>query len=205
MIELTILKRPLGLYKANCYILIKDNQSIIIDPGFHSQHIIEMVKDTTPLAVLLTHGHCDHVTALDDVCQYFNIPAYLHPNDQELLQLIRRRPSVYKKKMYTECEDLIEGQLQVGPFDLQVHHTPGHSTGSVCIQWENHLFTGDTVFKQMVGTIDTYTGNAAEMKASIERIITFSDAVYIHPGHQEDTTIKDERPYLLEYIASHQM
>ncbi len=93
-----IIKRPLGLYKANCYVLIKDGKSLIIDPGFHSKHIIEMVADSEPIAVLLTHGHCDHVSALDEVCEYYNIPAYLHPLDQELLQLIRRRPSVYKKR-----------------------------------------------------------------------------------------------------------
>ena len=63
----------------------------------------------------MTHGHCDHVSALDEVCTHYNIPAYLHPLDQELLQLIRRRPSVYKKKMYTHCNDLVEGQLQLDP------------------------------------------------------------------------------------------
>ena len=87
---MNIIKRPLGLYKANCYVLIKDGKSLIIDPGFHSKHIIEMVGDSEPIAVLLTHGHCDHVSALDEICEYYNIPAYLHPLDQELLQLIRR-------------------------------------------------------------------------------------------------------------------
>ena len=57
-----------------------------------------MVGDSKPIAVLLTHGHCDHVSALDDICGHYNIPAYLHDGDHELLQLIRRRPSVYKKK-----------------------------------------------------------------------------------------------------------
>ena len=76
---MNIIKRPLGLYKANCYVLIKDGKSLIIDPGFHSKHIIEMVGDSEPIAVLLTHGHCDHVSALDEVCEYYNIPAYLHP------------------------------------------------------------------------------------------------------------------------------
>ena len=91
---MNIIKRPLGLYKANCYVLINEGKSLIIDPGFHSKHIIEMVGDSVPIAVLLTHGHCDHVSALDEVCEYYNIPAYLHPLDHELLQLIRRRPGV---------------------------------------------------------------------------------------------------------------
>lgn len=54
-----VIKRPLGLYKANCYVLIKEGKSIIIDPGFHCNHIIDMVADSEPIAVLLTHGHCD--------------------------------------------------------------------------------------------------------------------------------------------------
>ena len=90
---------------------------------------------------------------LMSICEYYNIPAYLHPLDHELLQLIRRRPSVYKKKMYTNCESLVTGKLQLGPFEVIVHHTPGHSAGSVCLEIEGHLFTGDTVFKQNVGKI----------------------------------------------------
>ena len=133
-----IIKRPLGLYKANCYVLKQDNLSLIIDPGFHSRHIIDMVGDTTPLAVVLTHGHCDHVSALDEICEHYKIPAYLHKGDHELLQLIRRRPSVYKKKMFTQCISLHEGSLEIGPFKFYVYHTPGHSAGSVCLQIENH-------------------------------------------------------------------
>ena len=108
-----IIKRPLGLYKANCYVLKKDNQSLIIDPGFHSKHIIEMVGDSKPIAVLLTHGHCDHVSALDDICGHYNIPAYLHDGDHELLQLIRRRPSVYKKKMFLSLIHILRHGLTV--------------------------------------------------------------------------------------------
>ena len=72
-----------------------------------------MVGDSEPIAVLLTHGHCDHVSALDEICEYYNIPAYLHPLDQELLQLIRRRPSVYKKKMYTNCENFSNRKITI--------------------------------------------------------------------------------------------
>ena len=100
-----------------------------------------MVGDSEPIAVLLTHGHCDHVSALDEVCEHYNIPAYLHPLDQELLQLIRRRPSVYKKKMYTNCNDLVTGKLQLGPFELpSITHLV--IVGSVCFEIEGHLFSG---------------------------------------------------------------
>lgn len=194
-----IIKRPLGLYKANCYVLKKEGKSIIIDPGFHAHHIIEMVNDTTPLAVLLTHGHCDHVTALDEICTHYDIPCYLHERDHELLQLIRRRPSVYKKKMFTNCENLKEGPLCIGPFSFYIYHTPGHSGGSVCIEIEGHLFTGDTIFKQNIGNSDNYNGNASELRESIRRIITFDDALKVQPGHKESTVLGDEKEFLMKF------
>jgi len=199
-IIMEIIKRPLGLYKANCYVLKKEGQSIIIDPGFHSQHIINMVGDTQPLAVLLTHGHCDHVSALDEICQYYNIPAYLHKYDHELLQLIRRRPSVYKKKMFTPCKDLRVGTLKIPPFFFTIHHTPGHSAGSVCIEIEGHLFTGDTVFKQNVGNSDNYNGNAKDLVSSIRHIVSMNHDLIIEPGHKESTVLKNEIEFLMKFI-----
>jgi hydroxyacylglutathione hydrolase len=191
-----IIKRPLGLYKANCYVLKKDNQSLIIDPGFHSKHIIEMVGDSKPIAVLLTHGHCDHVSALDDICGHYNIPAYLHDGDHELLQLIRRRPSVYKKKMFTQCISLQEGILNIGPFHIRVYHTPGHSAGSVCFEIEGHLFTGDTIFKQNVGNSDNYNGNAEDLRKSLCKILGLDDALLVEPGHRESTILGDEKNFI---------
>ncbi|PQL19019.1 MBL fold hydrolase [Veillonella denticariosi JCM 15641] len=191
-----IIKRPLGLYKANCYVLIQDGKSLIIDPGFHSHHIIDMVGDSQPLAVLLTHGHCDHVSALDDICEHYHIPAYLHPEDQELLQLIRRRPSVYKKKMYTDCEDLLPGKLNLDPFTITVHHTPGHSAGSVCLEIGEYLFTGDTLFKQNVGNTDNYNGNASQLLASIRYLLSLPKNLIVEPGHKDSTTLRNEERFM---------
>ena len=194
---MNIIKRPLGLYKANCYVLVKEGKSLIIDPGFHSKHIIEMVGDSEPIAVLLTHG----VSALDEVCEHYNIPAYLHPLDQELLQLIRRRPSVYKKKMYTNCNDLVTGKLQLGPFEVIVYHTPGHSAGSVCFEIEGHLFSGDTVFKQNVGNTDNYNSNPEDLITSLKYILTLSKDLIIDPGHKESTTLKDEEEFIKNIVG----
>lgn len=196
-----VMKRPLGLYKANCYVLKKEGKCLIIDPGFHYNHIIEMVQDSEPIAVLLTHGHCDHVSALDEVCAHYKIPAYLHPLDHELLQLIRRRPSVYKKKMYTNCEDLVTGKLQLGPFEIIVHHTPGHSAGSVCLEIDGHLFTGDTVFKQNVGNTDNYNSNPHDLITSLKYILSLSKDLIIEPGHKESTILKDEEEFIKNIVV----
>ena len=196
-----VMKRPLGLYKANCYVIKKEGKCLIIDPGFHYNHIIEMVQDSEPIAVLLTHGHCDHVSALDEVCAHYKIPAYLHPLDHELLQLIRRRPSVYKKKMYTNCEDLVTGKLQLGPFEIIVHHTPGHSAGSVCLEIDGHLFTGDTVFKQNVGNTDNYNSNPHDLITSLKYILSLSKDLIIEPGHKESTILKDEEEFIKNIVV----
>ena len=196
-----VIKRPLGLYKANCYVLKKEGKCLIIDPGFHCNHIFKMVQDTEPIAVLLTHGHCDHVSALDEVCAHYKIPAYLHPLDHELLQLIRRRPSVYKKKMYTNCEDLVTGKLQLGPFEIIVHHTPGHSAGSVCLEIDGHLFTGDTVFKQNVGNTDNYNSNPHDLITSLKYILSLSKDLIIEPGHKESTILKDEEEFIKNIVV----
>lgn len=195
-----IIKRPLGLYKANCYVLKKNGYALIIDPGFHSQHIIEMVGNSKALAVILTHGHCDHVSALDDICRHYSIPAYLHREDQELLQLIRRRPSVYKKRMYTSCIDLEIGTLTVGPFQMMIHHTPGHSAGSVCIEIEGHLFTGDTVFKNNVGNTDNYNGNRDDLLQSLAYLLTLPSHLIVEPGHKESTTLHDEEIFIKKLL-----
>lgn len=198
-----IIKQPLGLYKANCYVLKEGAYAIIIDPGFHYKQIVDVVGGHQPLAVLLTHGHCDHVTALDDICQYYHIPAYLHPGDQPLLTLIRRRPSVYKKKIFTHCNDLLHGSIHIGPFRFIIHEVPGHSEGSVVIQWGNHLFTGDTVFKGAIGNSDNYNGNETQLRESLRYLMTLNLGLIVHPGHREDTVLRNEWDTMQKYLDLH--
>ena len=121
--------------------------------------------------------------------------------DHELLQLIRRRPSVYKKKMYTNCESLVTGKLQLGPFEVFVHHTPGHSAGSVCLEIEGHLFTGDTVFKQNVGNTDNYKSNPHDLITSLKYILSLSKDLIIEPGHKESTILKDEEEFIKNIVV----
>jgi len=118
-----------------------------------------------------------------------------------LLQLIRRRPSVYKKKMYTNCENLVTGKLQLGPFEVFVHHTPGHSAGSVCLEIEGHLFTGDTVFKQNVGNTDNYKSNPHDLITSLKYILSLSKELIIEPGHKESTILKDEEEFIKNIVV----
>ncbi len=189
-----IIKKPLGLYKANCYILIDEDKSIVIDPGFHGQQIIELLfeEKVTPLAILLTHAHCDHICGVDAVQEYFHIPVYMNPEDDELLHVKRRIPSAYKGLFKAEYEALHEGITQIGPFTIEVIKAPGHSKGSVLFKWDTHLFTGDVLFKGNIGNVETYNGSEEEMSRTLQMIKGLDPTLIIHPGHAEDTTLEVE-------------
>jgi len=98
--------------------------------------------------------------------------------------------------MFTQCISLHEGSLEIGPFKFYVYHTPGHSAGSVCLQIENHLFTGDTIFKQNVGNSDNYNGNADDLRKSLDKILQLDDALLVEPGHRESTILGDEKNFI---------
>lgn len=199
-----IIKQPLGLYKANCYVLVEGDKALVIDPGFHAHKVIEMIGDRTLLAILLTHGHCDHICAVDGVKEQFDVPVYMHEGDRELLHLKRRMPSAYKKLCNSPIEAIKEGPLEIGPFKLQVFEMPGHSKGGVMYQWGNHLFTGDTLLKNSVGAVNNYNGDEEILNRTLRRLMQWDKNLIIHPGHAEDSTIGEElenNPFLQKLKA----
>ena len=195
-----IVRTPQGLYKTNCYILKENGYALIIDPGFHGHRIMKEIGGAKPVGIILTHGHADHICAVDTLVERYHIPVYMHPMDDELLRVKRRMPSGYKERFTSPYIALEEGPLQIGPFSLHVWEVPGHSAGSVCIGYQHILFTGDTLFKGTVGKVNTYNGNPVAMKATLEKIKTFNPAYVVYPGHGTSTTLGHElvtNPYLL--------
>ena len=198
--SMDIVRTPQGLYKTNCYILKENGYALIIDPGFHGQRIMKELQDVVPVGIVLTHGHADHICAVDALVEAYHIPVYMHPKDEELLLVKRRMPSGYKERFTSPYIALEEGPLQIGPFSLNVWEVPGHSAGSVCIGYQHILFTGDTLFKGTIGKVNTYNGNPVAMKATLEKIKTFNPAYVVYPGHGSSTTLEHElatNPYLL--------
>ncbi len=100
--------------------------------------------------------------------------------------------------MYTDCEDLLPGKLNLDPFTITVHHTPGgHSAGSVCLEIGEYLFTGgDTLFKQNVGNTDNYNGNASQLLASIRYLLSLPKNLIVEPGHKDSTTLRNEERFM---------
>jgi len=190
------------LYKTNCYILKENGYALIIDPGFHGQRIMKELQDMVPVGIVLTHGHADHICAVDTLVEAYHIPVYMHPKDEELLLVKRRMPSGYKERFTSPYIALEEGPLQIGSFSLNVWEVPGHSAGSVFVGYKHILFTGDTLFKGTVGKVNTYNGDPVAMKETLERIKSFYPFYVVYPGHGTSTTLGHElvtNPYLVSH------
>ena len=191
-----IIKQPLGLYKANCYAIIyKDvegEKAVVIDPGLHAKQVIDMVGNAKVMAILLTHGHCDHVCAVDGVYAMTKAPVYMHAGDEELLHAKRRMPSSYKGMFTAPFITISESVLDVGGLSFYVYEMPGHSRGSVMFQLEGYLFTGDTLFKDSVGTTQNYNGDEQSLIQTLQRLSLWNPSLIILPGHAEITTLGRE-------------
>lgn len=197
--SMDIIRTPQGLYKTNCYILKENGYALIIDPGFHGQRIMKELQDVTPVGIVLTHGHADHICAVDTLVESYHIPVYMHAKDEELLLVKRRMPSGYKERFTSPYVALGEGPLQIEPFSLHVWEVPGHSAGSVFIGYKHILFTGDTLFKGTIGKVNTYNGDSKAMEKTLQKIMTLDPSYVIYPGHGSSTTLRYElgtNPYL---------
>lgn len=169
-----------GPLKSNCYLIIKNNLCLIVDPGSDYFLIEPHLKDVKVLGVLITHGHEDHVGALGDVLKNYDVP-------------------VYKK------ENLKEQKYEIDIFKFEVIFTPGHTKDSVSYYFYNYnfMFSGDFIFKNTVGRFDLEGGDLNDMIASIKKITTFNNKMKIYPGHGVETTLFEEiknNYYIKKYV-----
>lgn len=188
-----IVRTPQGLYKTNCYIVKDKGQALIIDPGFHGKQIMKEMGDAEPVGIIITHGHADHICAVDTIVNVYDIPIYMHPKDDELLRVKRRMPSAYKERFVTPYLPLREGYLSVGSFELMIWETPGHSAGSVCIAYKKALFTGDTLFNGTIGRVKTFNGNTEDMQRTLKKLVELDSSYIIYPGHGPSSSLGIER------------
>lgn len=198
------IQMPLGPLQTNCYILQDDdNNCIIFDPGEESSKLIAFIKEKKlkPLAVLLTHAHFDHIGALDDVRDAFQIPAYIHEKENKWLSDSRLNGSVAflmgQQIVQRRAEELIskEGTLTIGDFTFEVLETPGHSIGSVSyyVRKAGFLFSGDVLFQGSIGRTDLPGGSMETLMSSIRtKLVTLPKDTIVFPGHGPITTIEEE-------------
>lgn len=201
-------KLILGPVQANCYILEKDGQALIIDPGDEAHKIVNKIDslELKPLAVILTHGHFDHIGALDQIRDHFEIPAYIHASEEDFLQNPELNFSSFIGQSFSQkpADHLIEkeGDMTLGPFSFEVRHTPGHSPGSISLVFEEdyQVIAGDTLFKCSIGRTDFFNADSDTLLTSIQTKLLILDGNFtVYPGHGPATKIsteKSQNPFL---------
>ena len=184
-----------GTYDMNCYLAenTETHEMVIVDPGGDTQKIIEAVGDRTPVAVLITHGHFDHIDGIDGVCGHFGIPVYIHELDAPKLtnpvaNVSRKFDGnvIVSTRPVTVTDDQV---LSLGGIEITVLHTPGHSKGGVCYILPDHqgMFCGDTLFYRGYGRHDFGDGDFSELKQSLRTLMFFHPRIIAYPGHGRST------------------
>lgn len=202
-------KFVVGIISTNCY-LVKNEESkeaVIIDPGACPDYLVKHIisEGLSVKAVLLTHGHFDHFMGIEDLLEHFQVPVYVHEDDQKLLNDIELNCSkrytpgcVYKDAISVKDGD----KLVLAGIEFDVIHTPGHTGGGVCyyVKERNVLFSGDTLFLNTIGRADLPTSDLAELlKAIKEKLLILPMDTIVYPGHGGETTIEHEKinnPYM---------
>ncbi len=181
---------PLGAYQTNCYIAWGEGaeECVVIDPGYAPEQVMLEAEDLGKkiAAVLLTHGHFDHVGGVRGIAQKLGCPVYLHEKELSQPEEMTAGP-LYYTHTYGEGD-----VLQVAGMTIRVLHTPGHTPGSVCLLTENTLFAGDTLFQNSIGRTDFPGGSYAQMQDSLNRLKVLSGEVKVFSGHGPATTIAEE-------------
>jgi glyoxylase-like metal-dependent hydrolase (beta-lactamase superfamily II) len=188
-----VLTLPVGQLQTNCYLVSTHQLSVIIDPGdaadFVAQKIAEF--DLKPQAILATHGHFDHLGAVNELKLAFKIPFLMHPKDEVLLKWFRKS-TLHFTKVDPGPAPTIDKYLGTKYLDFKVIPTPGHTPGSVSLhlQEEKIIFGGDLIFKGGgVGRYDLPYADKNTLQKSIEKILKLPAETMVYPGHGESFTI----------------
>jgi len=201
---------PLGPLQTNAYILSQPNGNcLIFDPGDEGERFIHYIeqKGYTPVAILLTHAHFDHIGAVDAVRNRWNIPVYIHDKEKEWLGDPLQNGSHFfvGEGIRVKSADVIiknEETIEIAGFKLQVMETPGHSPGSVSYYCEEveAVFSGDALFAGSIGRTDLPGGNYEQLLRSIhDKLLQLPEETIVLSGHGPETTIgreMDSNPFL---------
>lgn len=191
-----------GMFEENCYLYAcpQTREAVIIDPGDEAGRILEAIQDLKliPKYIVNTHGHIDHICAIDEVSKVYPVPLAIHPADVVFYSnefnalLYGRTPPAVKRKPDILLQE--EETISFGTLTLKVLHTPGHSPGSICLLNPPHcVFSGDTLFYRGIGRTDLPGGNYRQIEESIRnKLYTLESDLVVYPGHGQPTTILEE-------------
>ncbi len=164
-----------GSLETNCYLLFKNSECLIIDPGDDENKLINEIGESNVVGILITHYHPDHIGALENLKNKYNCPVFDNSNLQE-------------------------NNYHISNFNFTVIYTPGHTSDSLTYYFEDkYFFTGDFLFKGTIGRYDFPTGDYNTLMNSLEKTKKYLPTIIIYPGHGDDTTLGHElkeNPYL---------
>lgn len=194
-------KVEVGRLDTNCYILKQGDSraAVVIDPGDDFILIKSVMHDMDvyPALILLTHGHFDHILAVDRLRTEKTLVA-IHGLDAHMLKERDLISGILKENPWPfKAPDVVFGEkdrhVTIGEHSFEVIHTPGHTEGSVCYLFGDMLFTGDTLFKGGMGRTDFRGGDVNKMMASLRLLYSMPGDYGVYPGHDRETTLSDER------------
>lgn len=188
---------PLGDYQTNCYLIWNEGSDTcaVIDPGYEPETVLLKARQLgkTVEAILLTHGHFDHVGGVKGIAQQTGCKVYICEKELGLPHRLTAGP-VYHTHTYGNGD-----VLELAGLTIRVLQTPGHTAGSVCLLVEDSMFAGDTLFQSSCGRTDLPSGSWTEMRASLQLLKGLEKNYGVYPGHGPSTTLDAERqwnPYM---------
>ena len=187
---------PVGDLETNCYVVTNEQtlESVVIDPGDESNTILDYLESNhlTCRAILLTHGHYDHVGAVQTVQEETGATVYMNAKDDAKHMHSFHFPyTLPENGRYFDDGD----RLTLAGIEFSILSTPGHTPGSVCIAAEDALFTGDTLFRGSCGRTDLDGGSMEDMMQSLRRICLLDGDYEVYPGHMDCSSLIRERNF----------
>ena len=165
-----------GYLRTNCYILIKNNECLVIDPGDEEKKIIDTIGNNKVLGILVTHHHEDHVGVLKEIKNKYGCPVIEYPVN--------------------------EGNTIIGNFSFDIIYFPGHKDDLIAFYFKEYkaMFVGDFIFRDSIGRMDLPGGDYNSMFNSINKLLKYKEDIKIYPGHGEFTDLDYESKNLIRYF-----
>lgn len=197
-----IIKRlQAGIYGANCYIIHSDDgYSVVVDPAGDVGDIMTYIGDNSLKveAIILTHGHGDHIGGVAELRNKLKVPVMIHADDEDMVKdgNLNLSSSMAMGDVSFEPDRLLQDGdiIKIGEKELKIIHTPGHTKGGICLLIDDILITGDTLFQGSIGRTDLYGGDFDILMDSImNKIMVLPDETKIYPGHGAHSSIRAEK------------
>lgn len=195
--ELQVETLVVGPLSTNCYVVSSGGEALIVDPGWDAERVLRAVSGMKVVGIVATHGHFDHVGAVEELKRRLGVEFVIHRLDEGLLDVAVNHGERFGLRFERPRPDrfIEEGErIELGGVEIEVIHTPGHSPGSVCLRGAFTLFSGDTLFMGSVGRTDIFGGSFEQLERSIrDKLYVLDDATVVYPGHGPATTIGFEK------------